>query len=89
MTLSEAQTYDQPVRKSAQRLRWFVDAFERQVKNTRRIPAVWDGLTAAAVVAYARCFTTGVRTTTVEVLLQTAPSDLIEIHGIASFQHLI
>ena len=34
MTLSEAQTYDQPVRKSAQRLRWFVDAFERQVKNT-------------------------------------------------------
>lgn len=34
MTVPEAQTYDQPVRKSAQRLRWFVDAFERQVKNT-------------------------------------------------------
>ena len=34
MTLSEPQTSDQPVHKSAQRLRWFVDAFERQTRNT-------------------------------------------------------
>jgi hypothetical protein len=32
--MPEAQSVDQPLRKSAQRLRWFVDAFERQVTNT-------------------------------------------------------
>lgn len=34
MTLPEAQTAQQPLRKSAQRLRWFVDAFECQVRQT-------------------------------------------------------
>ena len=34
MTLPEVQTTEQPLRKSAQRLRWFVDEFERQVRNT-------------------------------------------------------
>ncbi|SMX37903.1 hypothetical protein [Maliponia aquimaris] len=34
MTLPETHPTDQPLRKSAQRLRWFVDAFERQVGNT-------------------------------------------------------
>lgn len=33
MTLPEAQTAEQPLRKSAQRLRWFVDAFECQVRR--------------------------------------------------------
>ncbi len=35
MSLPETQDLDQPLRKSAQRLRWFVDAFERQVHNTQ------------------------------------------------------
>lgn len=34
MTLLEAQIAQQPLRKSAQRLRWFVDAFECQVRQT-------------------------------------------------------
>lgn len=34
MTLPEAPGIEQPLRKSAQRLRWFVDAFERQLRNT-------------------------------------------------------
>lgn len=34
MTLPEAQIAQQPLRKSAQRLRWFVDAFECQVRQT-------------------------------------------------------
>ncbi len=34
MTLPETPQPAQPLRKSAQRLRWFVDAFERQVRNT-------------------------------------------------------
>ena len=34
MTSPDSQTYGQPVRKSAQRLRWFVDAFERQIKHS-------------------------------------------------------
>lgn len=34
MTLPEAPGAAQPIHKSAQRLRWFVDAFERQVRNT-------------------------------------------------------
>ena len=34
MTLPNTQGTDQPLRKSAQRLRWFVGAFERQVTNT-------------------------------------------------------
>lgn len=34
MTSPDVKTSDQPLRKSAQRLRWFVDAFEDQVRNT-------------------------------------------------------
>ena len=34
MTLTPAENPDQPLRKSAQRLRWFVDAFEKQVRLT-------------------------------------------------------
>lgn len=34
MTLPAAQTAAKPLRKSAQRLRWFVDAFECQVRHT-------------------------------------------------------
>lgn len=33
MALPEKENTEQPLRKSAQRLRWFVDAFERQVGN--------------------------------------------------------
>lgn len=33
MTLPEAPASDQPLRKSAQRLRWFVDVFEHQVRT--------------------------------------------------------
>ena len=36
MTLPEAPTTEQPLRKSAQRLRWFVGAFESQVESTER-----------------------------------------------------
>lgn len=34
MPVPETQSPDQPLRKSAQRLRWFVDAFDQQVRNT-------------------------------------------------------
>lgn len=34
MSLPEVPTDAQPIRKSAQRLRWFVDVFERQVERT-------------------------------------------------------
>lgn len=34
MTSPDVKASDQPLRKSAQRLRWFVDAFEDQVRNT-------------------------------------------------------
>ena len=34
MTLPDVPQGPQPLRKSAQRLRWFVDAFDRQVRNT-------------------------------------------------------
>jgi hypothetical protein len=34
MSLPEEPISQRPLHKSAQRLRWFVDAFERQVKNT-------------------------------------------------------
>lgn len=34
MDLPDGPNAEQPLRKSAQRLRWFVDAFERQVENT-------------------------------------------------------
>ena len=34
MTSPDLKASDQPLRKSAQRLRWFVDAFEDQVRNT-------------------------------------------------------
>jgi hypothetical protein len=34
MSLPEAPSVEQPLRKSAQRLRWFVDAFEKQVRTT-------------------------------------------------------
>ncbi|MEM9320285.1 MAG: hypothetical protein AAGA70_14975 [Pseudomonadota bacterium] len=34
MTLPPSPAAQQPLRKSAQRLRWFVDAFEKQVRNT-------------------------------------------------------
>lgn len=33
MTLPNAKNAELPLRKSAQRLRWFVDAFDRQVRN--------------------------------------------------------
>lgn len=33
MTLPEAPDIERPLRKSAQRLRWFVDTFERQLRN--------------------------------------------------------
>jgi hypothetical protein len=58
----------------------YCEVVERQAAHNRRIPAVWDGLTTAAVVAYARCFTKGVRTASHKVLLHSITPELLEAH---------
>lgn len=60
MTASELPTVEQPIRKSAQRLRWFVDAFENQVRNTEKETgnrfSVDRGALAEAFAAWIKAF---------------------------------
>jgi hypothetical protein len=59
----------------------YCESVEEQVRTMYHVPVTWDGMTTAAVVAYARCFNGGARKYPYQKLIVHFSADMLDAHN--------